>query len=743
MLRRRPRFSPRPARAAALALLLAGPAAASGVPYDPPIPTREQRAVLHRLQPEPALEPRTLQETLLRAAQDDIDVTHYFLDLDFRPPGPVGNGQVVGAVTVTATSLVEDLQHLLLDLTDGMTVSAVTRGLIPLSFTHASHLLDITLDVPFDAGQSFQVKVTYGGTPISSGFGSVTWYKYSNGTGNGQMVSTLSEPQGARNWWPCKDRPDDKALVDEWWTVPNTWVATGNGTLVGIDSMPSSRKRYKWHPSHPLTTYLVSIAATDYVSFSHTYVPLAGGTMPVVYYVYPEKLTQAQQSFQPTVPMIEFFAQTFGEYPFVDQKYGMSAFPFGGAMEHTTNTSYGNGLINGGHQYDFVIAHELAHQWWGDALSPRTWNDTWLNEGFATHSEALWFEHLNGAAAYQAYMNSIWSEQFNGPLYGNANWFGGTVYDKGAWVQHMLRGVLGDAAFFAALQGWYATYQDGVVDTAAYEAHLESVHGAPLDWFFAQWVYAPNSPRYEYGWSAAAVGPAAWRTYVRIHQIQTNAGTFTMPVRLTLVTTAGSEVRTVWNDQADQIFALDSAAQPLDVLFDDQDWILKASVDEIVLADADLDGVPDGADNCPVQANAAQSDLDGDGQGEPCDLDDDGDALADAQDCAPLDAAQGQPGAVPALSLDRPTATTARLIWIGAPGAETHDVSRGALSALAGGDYGACLAPLLAGLTLDDADVPAPDQGWQYLVRGHDAGCGGGGPVGQDSSGAPRPSPCP
>jgi aminopeptidase N len=722
----------------ALASVLVFCAPASAEPlYDPPIPTPEQRQALHK--GHVATQP---QATV--AAQDNFDVTQYFLDLEFRPNGAgSSSGLVLGSVTITATSLVPGLQHLVLDLLDNMAVTTVTRGLTPLPFSHSGNLLDITLDVPFNAGQSFAVKVTYSGSPSQVGFGSMTWYKYSQSAGLGAMVSSLSEPEGARTWWPCKDRPDDKATVEEWWTVPGAWTATGNGVLTGIDVLPSARKRYKWRPTHPLTTYLVSIAATDYTFFSHTYTPLAGGAMPVMYYVYPEDLAKAQTSFQPTVSMITFYAQTFGEYPFIEDKYGMSAFPWGGAMEHSTNTSYGRQLITGGHEYDFIIAHELSHQWWGDSLSPRTWQDVWLNEGFATYSEALWYEHLNGAAAYRNYINSLWSEQFNGPVYANANWFGGTVYDKGAWVQHMLRGVLGDAAFFTGLRAWYTDHKDGVVDTAAYEAQMAAAYGAPLDWFFDEWVYGQYSPKYEYGWSTANAGGGLFRTYVRIHQVQTNTGTFTMPVRIKLVTAAGNDVRTVWNDQPDEYFVLESSTAPLDVLFDDQDWILKASVVEVSLTDGDTDGVPNAVDNCPAQSNADQLDPDGDNLGGPCDPDDDGDSLLDGADCAPLDAGQGLPAEVATLALSRSSPTAAHLAWTATAHADAYDVSRGALSSLASGSYGSCLAPLVGSLSYDDGDVPPAGDGYQYLVRGHDAGCGGGGSLGQDSAGTPRPSPCP
>jgi len=724
------------------ALVLAKGAVAAPRDYDPPIPSPElRRSVRGKAEPlAPA--PTSTRAQALGALQDDFDVTSYLLDLDFEPDGTTGKGTVSGSVTIAAQSLVDGLAHVVLDLRDGMTVSVVQRGAALLAFTHSADLVDVVLDQPFDAGESFEIKVSYSGKPQASGFGSIRWRKYSN-SGFGQMVSTLSEPQGARDWWPCKDRPDDKAMVEEWWTVPGSWIATGNGISLGVQPVSGGKKRYKWKPSHPLATYLVSIAATDFILFGHTYTPIAGGSMPVVYYVYAEDGLEAQESFAPTVSMIEFFAETFGEYPFVEDKYGMSAFSQGGAMEHSTNTSYNYNLIDGGHTFDFVIAHELAHQWWGDSLSPRDFRNIWLNEGFATYSEALWYEHLHGPQGYQDYMNSLWSEFFGGPVYDNPQWFGNTVYDKGAWVQHMLRGVLGDPAFFQALRSWYADHKDGVVDTALYQANAEAAHGAPLAWFFDEWVYGENAPRYEYGWSSVDLGHG-FRHYVGIKQVQTDASTFTMPVRLTLVTTSGSQAVTVWNDQVDQTFVFDTDDPLVDLIFDEQDFILKASLAQITLPDGDADGIPDGGDNCASTSNPGQLDTDGDGAGDACDADDDGDSLADGDDCAPTDPLQGTPGVVASLTVDRVSQALAHLAWTAAPRAESYDLTRGTLSALeTAGDYGACLAPLVAGLGYDDADLPPAADGFVYLVRGHDAGCGGGGPLGEDSSGSPIPSPCP
>ncbi len=489
-----------------------------------------------------------------------------------------------------------------------------------------------------------------------------------------------------------------------------------------------------------MTTYLVSIAATDYVSFSDSYTPLAGGSMPIDYFVYSEDLADAQVSFSETPAMMLFFEQTFGEYPFVEDKYGMSAFPFGGAMEHTTNTSYGYQLIDGTNRFDWIVAHELAHQWWGDSVSPETWQDIWLNEGFATYSEALWSEHLGGAASYRAYMDSLYSPFYPGSVYDPVELFNGTVYNKGAWVQHMLRGVLGDTAFFGLLRDWYQNHKDGVANTAQYQSTAEGRHGSTLDWFFQQWVYGVNSPAYEYGYSTAARSDGTFRTYVRIRQVQTDAGLFTMPVDLALLTAPGTDQRTVRNDAWTQDFVLDTSESVTGLAFDPDNWILKASAVEVLLDDADFDGVPDPQDNCPMTSNPDQSDFDGDAAGDSCDDDDDGDLLVDGLDCAPLDGEQGEPGEVLGLEVRGPGGQPSQLTWSAAQRADSYDLVRGSVGALVSG-LGSCHATGLTGLSYVDIDTPDVGDGFAYVVRGYDNGCGGGGPLGPASM--PRSSPCP
>ena len=386
-----------------LALLVSVPlVSGAGAAELPPIPDpAERRYLLYESKAEPfPARKLSRREAVAVAAQDDFDVTRYRLDLIFDDIART----VEGSVEITATSLVDGLETVTLDLWSNMNVAVVTQGFPFIPFSHDGNFLHVSLPQPADMGESFTFKVVYNGTPLT-GFGSFGWNKYGS-SGDGEAVWSLSEPEGARIWWPCKDRPDDKAFVEEWWTVKSSWIATGNGVLAGVDDMPNDRKRYRWVATNPLPTYLVSLAASNYLSYSESYTPIEGGSMPVDHYVYPEDFQDAQVSLSVTVPMLEFYSDLFGEYPFVDDKYGHSSFPFGGAMEHPTNTSYGYFLMNGAHTYDFIVAHELAHQWFGDSVSPQIWPEIWINEGFASFCEALWAEHEYGPSGLTSFMNS-------------------------------------------------------------------------------------------------------------------------------------------------------------------------------------------------------------------------------------------------------------------------------------------------------------------------------------------------
>jgi len=720
------------------------PAATAAGPGDRavrPPPTAAERRQLHgRRDPVRDEEMARALEAASLAPGAPVDVQRYTLALKVIP-APAK--RVEGTVRIEARSLTAGLTRLDVGLYDVMAISSIKAGVIPLAFTRASNMVAITLNRPYAAGEMVDVTITYGGTPPVVGYGS---FRFLTHNGAEPIISSLSEPTYATSWWPCIDHPADKSIVSMDVNVPGGMVAVSNGLLTATLPQGDGTVTYQWRSSYPISTYLVSLAISNYATWTDSYQPVTGGpAMLVQHWVYPEHLAMAQVDFSVTVPLLEFFSTRFVEYPFVDEKYGHAIFPFGGGMEHQTATSYGASSIKGTHQNDWIVAHEMAHQWWGDSVSPATWDDIWLNEGFATYSEALWWEHLYAAPGLRAYMNSLDSRPFCGPVYApTCGLFGNTVYDKGAWVLHMLRRIVGDTAFFEGMRDYEEAHHFDNASTADFQAAMESASGRDLDSFFSRWVTQAGEPTYQWGWTAAST-PAGWVTHVRIDQIQAGVP-FQMPVTLRVMAGSALDVTLDVNGASLDAALPPVPVQPTQVIFDPDQWLLEDDY-TVVLADGDTDGVPNTADNCVTIPNAAQQDLDGDGVGDACDPDLDGDGAANAADCAPGDPSVSSPPAETTgveLTGETTTSITWNLEGAGEPGL-SWDLLRGDLSSLLseGGTAGmTCIAPGLAQPSAQDADVPAAGHGVHYLVRRRNV-CGAG-TVGTASDGSPRaPVTCP
>ncbi len=213
--------------------------------------------------------------------------------------------------------------------------------------------------------------------------------------------------------------------------------------------------------------------------------------MNIEYYVFPKQLENAKIDFAEHPQYIHFFAKTFGEYPFIKEKYGVAEFLWQlGAMEHQTITGIGSNFVSGHNFFRDIYVHELAHQWWGDAISPKSWNDIWLNEGFATYCEALYYEHKSGKKALISTMLSKKQDNFKGKLIEPGDdMFSATIYDKGAWVLHMLRWQVGDSTFFNILREYYKEYKYKSASTKDFQSVCEKISSQDLSQFFNQWVY--------------------------------------------------------------------------------------------------------------------------------------------------------------------------------------------------------------------------------------------------------------
>ena len=527
--------------------------------------------------------------------QLNYDVTGYTINLNIWPVTKTIDGSVV----ITGKSKVTGLTHLEFNLFSNMTVDSITQNGSPLTFNHAGNLVDVQLPAFLGTDGDFSVEIFYHGNPQSIGLGSWRWSTHS---GN-PIISTLSEPFGAPTWWPCKDDPADKAdSVFLNITVPENLVVASNGLLKAVTPAPDNRHTYSWETRYPISNYLVSLAISNYAEFGDWYVSASGDSMPLVYYVYPEHLAAAQEDFSVTDEMISAFAEIYGEYPFIEEKYGMAIFSWGGAMEHQTMTSYGSGLITGNHTYDWINAHELAHQWFGDLITMKRWSHIWLNEGFASYSEAMWMESLYGKTAYHNYLASQDPGFFSGSLFvtdsTNENaLFSNTVYDKGSWALHMLRGVLGDSLFFAGIRS-YATDSSLVFGNATTEDFrdiCEAVSGMDLDWYFDEWVYRAGRPNYQYDWKVTGNRPFTTTLTLK----QTNAVPYKMPIQIYLFGDGLDSTVTVWDSLAYQQFQFVTNDAPIDVQVDPDNWILK-NIDRVT-------GIVDGENEQPQRFELAQN----------------------------------------------------------------------------------------------------------------------------------------
>jgi len=508
------------------------------------------------------------------------DLLHVDLRIDFDPPSRT----IRGVVTFEVRSTREACAEILLDLVDSLEVTSVREAGRELRYEHRDRLLLVTLPRPLRYDESVSFTVEYGGRPPHDGQRGLSFSEQGDpdqGFPMQPLIATLSEPHSGSAWWPCKNVTYDKFAIDEWYTVPAPLYAAGNGELVEILPGAGVRRTFHWRERYPIATYLVSVAASDYVLWSDAYVAADSvTTMPVQYFAFRQSETKARAAWARTPQMIASFAERFGEYPFLLEKYAMAEFDWGGAMENQTCTSYGSYYL----AYDLksnerVVAHELAHSWWGDLVSPATWDDIWLNEGFAVWSEALWEEQLGGRAAYLAQMQDVWRETYDGPLVPPIHQFGVTTYLKGAWVVHMLRGVLGDETFFRALREHARASGFTVASTEGFRSGLERYSGLDLEPFFRSWVYGTGRPEYVAIWTwepdspEAPQGPGHVELHLRQEQPE---AVFELPLPLVFAYAGGAtDTLRLWNDAREQNWSLPFPSEPSELRLDPEGWVYK------------------------------------------------------------------------------------------------------------------------------------------------------------------------
>ncbi len=439
--------------------------------------------------------PRSFPQTRIDSLHG-FDVISYYLDIEINHASEYIEGSVEAEVLAQ-----ENLEYVEYNLV-GLEVESVLVDGISVDYTYANDIISIPVDV--ENNQQFTTKVFYSGNP------QLTTDGYNIGmVFRSNMVFTISDPNAARNWFPCYDHPWDKALISFNVRCRDDWVAACNGIQGNIVDNGDGTKSYEWLGENPMSTYLAVIHIADYSLIEQTFTKENGQVVPIQHFVPSNIYDDCLVDFQRVPEMMQVYSEAYGEYSF--EKYGQAIVSMQtyGAMEHQTMTTLGISYIDGEPtDPEYTVAHELSHHWFGDCLTPFTWKDVWLSEGFAVYSEAVWANHLLGYDAMIEYVNieiqnyyKNW-QGMDGPqtIYNPEylDYFTPPSYQKAASVLHMLRLELGDDVFWNMIQSWYENNIYGNVITQEFIDHCENISGQDLSQFFQQWIYSPGIPSYEY-----------------------------------------------------------------------------------------------------------------------------------------------------------------------------------------------------------------------------------------------------
>lgn len=516
----------------------------------------------------------------VRDAGEEPDKSYHVLHYDIRISIDERKKTVTGLVTTTLVPYPPALATLAFDAEE-MAIHRVMLNGRDLHYEVRPATLLISLDHPYSYRDTLSVTIEYSCRPRrglyfvqpDSGYPDKPWQIWSQG-----------EDMDNHFWFPCYDFPNDKATSELTVTLPAKYTTLSNGTLVSVTENRNQKTRtFHWKEGKPHSSYLIMLAAGEYTVLRDRVGPL-----PLEYYVYPGQVEDARACFSQTPRMIRFFSEKIG-FPYPWEKYAqvlIRDFVVGG-MENTSATSLADEatVYNARARLDnspvSLIAHELAHQWWGDVVTCRDWRHLWLNESFASYFDPLYFEYSVGRdefdyQMYNAQKRGIEVDKHLGrkPIVSVGS-YGENVYPRGAAVLHMLRFVLGDDLFWRSIHHYITKYQFQNVETNDLKVAVEEATGLNLYWFFNQWVYGAGYPVFEvsYLWNDT-------RHCVDLHVRQTQTtdsltGIFRTPVDIEVTTPAGSVMHRVTLTSADTVVTLTAPARPTLVIFDKGNWLLK------------------------------------------------------------------------------------------------------------------------------------------------------------------------
>ena len=413
-------------------------------------------------------------------------ISRYHLELDYR----VSSNRLTGTATITATSY-QTLSRFALDLASSMRVERVTVNGGRAPYSHRSGKLTITPGSAIPPGGAITAMIRYGGAPrpVRSPFGDVGWEELDDG------ALCANQPNGAPSWFPCDDHPEAKAPFHIEITTDSPYHALANGRLVDKQRR-ASRTTWVYEQVEPMATYLASIQIGQYEHRT-----LASSPVPVHALVPSSLANEFEVSFGRQVQMVEAFTEMFGPYPFPQYTAVVTADDLEIPLEAQSFSTFGANHCDGTRDHERLVAHELAHQWFGNSVTGARWRDIWLHEGFACYAEWLWSQHSGGRSADEwgrHYYEKLRETRFPGPLAdpGPRTMFDDWVYKRGALTLHALRLRLGDGEFFALIRRWTDKYRYRTATTEDFIALASTFTTASLTDLWNDWLFTPQLPAY-------------------------------------------------------------------------------------------------------------------------------------------------------------------------------------------------------------------------------------------------------
>ena len=524
---------------------------------------------------------REFVRKLAAVSPDENTQTNYdvlFYDVNIRVDDTTE--VLYGIVKMVAAAAIDGVTEVQVDFHYVMALDSLKSPAGTLAFSRNGDVVTVTLDATRNTGEQFEISFYYNGHPDEGGFQGFSFdTRYAS-----KVISSLSEPYFARSWWPCKDRMDDKAdSFNIAITVDTSLYVASNGKLDSTVAFGANAHTFYWSVRYPMVTYLFSVAISDYTVWYDEWIYNAGqDTMPLVHAVYTDRYTYSLTKYGITPYVLTVLSDKYGEYPFVNEKYGHANFEWGGGMEHQTMTSMS------GSDFGFsetVVVHEAAHQWFGDMITCRSWGHIWLNEGWASYVEADYYLEKSGWATYHSYMNGM-AYTGGGTIYvedpdTTGVWgifHGGLSYDKGSWVVHMLRGMLGDQLFYDGVEAYYnSEFQYASATTEDFRDVFEASSGKELDWFFEDWIYGTYRPNYHFRYLEEVSDSGGYDLYLLVEQVQTTVPqVFRMPVDFFFdFASVPDDTVQLWPNKRRNMFVFNLPSSTNSIQCDPSDWVLK------------------------------------------------------------------------------------------------------------------------------------------------------------------------